>query len=617
MNYPKRHWLFFCLVVIILTVIFNFRLLISLYTYDTSTIPVNDAIVTEFTTETEYQNLRAGKNVFMPSRQILYPFGTRIFDQDPSTQNLIPLLFLRPFLDIHQATIIIVLSNIVLANILMYALLRKMNIGWYPAFIGSLVYGFSPFLSYRILGHYTYTTYYFFPLLVFIAAYYLQITKNSIKIPLSIAWGVSWALLFYANPYYFVMAVLALMFLMSYYLITETRKLRDILATNIRNFLISATVFLVMLSPWISVYKNQSPSLNQESPSEIIRSVILSADMVNFVVPSEFNPLYDAIFDQLVGKNAFFTSAAKFFEYNWDRFAYPGIIVLVSYLLFGLFYKKLPDERKKRMLPFALVGIFFAVLSMGPFLKIFNRWSVLLPENITAYFPLPYLTFHFMPFFENLTAPARFVTALAFFGSILSAFVLDNQFNKLKKKHIMPLFIAIFLIFLIDQMYSIPNRPDRKLPVKAYAYISRSSSDGVVLEVPFTVRDGLRYIGDVHAIHIMRGAVMHGRPIIGGYMPRIDPSIFDYYGNLPFIGHVAKIIDKGNFHPYKERPNDPNVTPFGVSVDTMDNEIEKLNIEFILLKKNEPYTKLMQDTLMDLKFTEMMTDSGYTLYEKN
>ena len=614
MNYPKNHWLYFFFVTLILTILFNFNLVKDVAFSNRSTIPINDGVVTEFITEAEYQNVIQGRNPFVPTKQILYPFTTDIFNQDPSTTHIIPLFFLRPFFDVHRITITIVLFNIILANLFMYILLRKMDIGWQPAVIASLVFGFSPFLSYRVLGHYTYTVHYFFPLLMLLFIYYFEEKEYRRKLLLSVLWGVSWAFLFYANPYYFIMAVIAVFFFFFYFLVHERKSIVHFFMAHMRNLTISCAVFLVLLSPWLAAYKNYSAIQAPQTSPSIIRSLILSADVLSFVMPSEFNPLYNAIFDRFSGINPYLNNLSRFFEYNWKSFAYPGIIVLWGYFMFFVRYKKASKKTRKAVMPFVLAGLFFALLSLGPLFKIVNRWSITLPEDIPLYFPLPFLMFHFLPFLKDLTAPARFITGFAFFGSILSAFVLQGFFKRLKKTQVTTTFIIIFFIFLLDQMYVVPNRPEKQIPLKAYTYLAKSDEPGTVLEVPFTVRDGLQYIGDVHATPIMRGSIIHNRQIIGGYLSRVDTSIFDYYKGLPFIGHTAAIIDKGNFHLYKEQPQEPNVSPFTVSTEALEDEIDFLDITYILLKQREDYTQLMLQTLTNIGFSKILDDTGYTLY---
>ena len=200
---------------------------------------------------------------------------------------------------------------------------------------------------------------------------------------------------------------------------------------------------------------------------------------------------------------------------------------------------------------------------------------------------------------------------------MLAAYVLNDKFIKFKNSRVTVVFITLFVIFFVDQMYFVPNRNQKEIPLAAYNYIASSEKNGSVFEIPFTIRDGLQYMGDVHATSIMRGTVIHGRPIIGGYISRTDPKIFNYYKNISFVAHTAEIIDKGNYHLYKEQPNEPSVTPFKTSVEKMKNEIENLNIEFVLLKSNEKYSALLRKTLADLGFSEIMTDAGYVLYEKN
>ena len=163
MSKKKLSIVFFCGFLLI-NFIFNYRIFKDVFNYNPAQVIINDGLVTEFLTETSHQNTLKLKNPFKTSNSILYPFEINFSLNDHAISNLPFLLILRPLSDIHRSTLVIILINFLLNNILMYLVLTKLKINKYLAFISSLIFSYMPFISHRILGHYTYTPLYFFPL---------------------------------------------------------------------------------------------------------------------------------------------------------------------------------------------------------------------------------------------------------------------------------------------------------------------------------------------------------------------------------------------------------------------------------------------------------------------
>ena len=154
------------------------------------------------------------------------------------------------------------------------------------------------------------------------------------------------------------------------------------------------------------------------------------------------------------------------------------------------------------------------------------------------------------------------------------------------------------------------------IPLKIYRKISLDTEKSTVLEIPFTVRDGFRYTGFVHSKMSIHGTLLHQKPVIGGYLPRINEYVFDYYRNLLFIGYVAQIIDKGNYNPYTEQPKDPVIVPFSYPIEDVVKELDFLNIQYIILKNDETYTETIAHIIQTAGYARVLQDKGYDLYSK-
>jgi hypothetical protein len=536
---------------------------------------------------------------------------------DSTSAFVLPFILLRPFLNPHKSILIITLLGFFLNNILMYLLLRKLKLNTASSFLGGLIFGFMPFLSQRIQGHYTYIPVYFFPLIFFLIFELIKNDDLRKKILLSIGLGISLAFLILINLYYFFIALFGILFYVSYYFFQNKELLIKIIKVNLIYFIAVFFIFLIVLAPWITQVYQFLYFDGFAKQQGFAGSQSLSADFINFFLPSEYNPIYRIFFLKIEKITPILSKVSSFFFSSWERFAYPGIIILFIYTLIIFFRKKFPTVLSKEIQPHFIVSLFFALFSMGPFLKIFNRWAMPLGDGINFIIPLPFLILHYFPILNSLRAPMRFNPGFVFLAVIVSAYVLDYFFNKIRsKKNRYAFFLIVFFIFIFDQLYVIQPKLPQRVPNELYQIIKNDKEKSTVLEIPFTARDGFQYLGFVHAISIMNGPLIYEKPVIGGYLARLSQGTFDYYRNLPFIGYVLKITDKGNYDPYKEQPKKLNIFPFPGDIKLINKEVDFLNVKYIILKNSEEYSFNIAKIIEEIGFKKVATDTSYDLFVK-
>ena len=112
----------------------------------------------------------------------------------------------------------------------------------------------------------------------------------------------------------------------------------------------------------------------------------------------------------------------------------------------------------------------------------------------------------------------------------------------MKKERKMLLIVFLLIIFFIDQTYFITPQKSLLLPEKIYTYLSTKKS-GPVLDIPYSIRDGLRFLGNKNAVWHPYASLIHQQPIYDNYAGRINEDIFLYYENDPFFGFLNKIIN--------------------------------------------------------------------------
>lgn len=599
--------IFILVLFVILNIAFNYKLWFDVITPPSSSVYVDDGIITQYILENSYNNIRHGSNPYKEADTLFYPFSVNFSMSDPAVGAVFVYGLFRTALDPYRAMVLTSLLGFFFASIFMYIVLFRLNINKYLAFIYSLVFTYTPFMSHQLLGHYTYLFTYFFPLLFLCAYEFINAASVQKKVVWSILFGFFSGFLLLTNFQYFLIEVIAVVSSVIFFLYMQKKEFLVRLRRDAPFIFLSGTVFLIILTPWIIKVRELAKFEGTVPVHGLGGAPELSTDVVSLIMPSEFNPLY-----------TFFLKTNTFFSRNINTFGYVGFLVLLPCVY--LVIQKIRHNSfinaigKKLTLFLALTGI-FAILMLGPFLKIAGQWMIAL-EGIPVMLPFPFLGLHFIPGLESLRVPSRFLIAATFFGTITATIFL-NEILKRKNIKFQKIFILIlFLVFAVDQMYVIPQRIRTEIPLKVYKYIKKDPARMTVLEIPFTARDGFLYVGFVHALTPMDGILYHEKPIIGGYIARVHPEVFRYYRDLPFLGYISSIIDKGNYDPYKDAPKQPLITPYMSTLEEAKREMDFLNIVYIVLKKNEIYYVPIKKLLGEIGYTYIMTDSDYELYKR-
>lgn len=603
---------------VIVNVLFNYSLWQKLWLSASSPdIYSSDATITELLTETSYQNILRGENPFAPSQSLFYPYGMDFALNDPGTLYVLPFLILRPLLSISQSMLLSVLGFMLLASLCMYALLRYLKFRRLIAMTFSLVFAYMPFIAHRLLGHYTYTVHFFFPLIYLLIHFFCHTPIMWKKMIGACLIALSLALLLFSNFYYFIMVALALAFYSGWYLLTQPRAFWQMLRRTIGYFVFVLVIFVLAISPWLQAVRSIVLFEGITATSGYGSATVYSADILAWFIPNQYNYLYRGAVGWL---SSLWPSLAPFEEYflhNWEGFVYPGLILLGLYgwILLKLKRHTMPQSLWKVIRAPFLASFVFFVLALGPFLKIATVWHVNL-EGVEVLFPLPFLLLRSLPGLSGLRVPSRLSAALVFFACLVGAYVITYLVRRSPRPKYYAVMGILLCIFLLDQQYFVPIETGTALPIGIYSYLKERPTDEVVMEIPLTVRDGFQYKGFVHALSPMQGAMLHGHPIMGGYFARVGQPIFDYYDRLRFVGYFLDITDRGNYNPLYEQPQDPQVYPFTVPLTLAQAELDFLHIGYVILKQDEPYSAYARTILSQLGFTSVMGDPQHTLYQR-
>lgn len=548
----------------------------------------------EYTAEIVRQNIIAGKNPFSVAGSVLYPFGWNFSLEDMAPINGFYFLFLRPFLTVNKSFILIMLFSIFASNLIMYLFLRYIKVSKKTAFVMGLIFGYTPFMVIRF-GHPTYLALYLFPLF-FLSAFGVKDATHRIKKCMyAVVFGLICVIAVLTNLYYTLMIMLLCLSFCLFFLIFDRRELLVWMRQLFPSIFISLTVAGLFLFPWL-IKVSQSFSFNQRvyAPS-LVDSVAYSADLVSIFMPGIASPIYGKFIQFIT------TFYITLFRHSFENFIYPSLFILGIYFYFIFYKKQIARTAFKKAQPFFIISIIFWILTLGPFLHILGKKLPI---------PLPYLILSATPYLNMARSPGRFIVPFVFLATIVAAFVTDDIFkNKLKIAIAKNLFFFnLLLIFFLDQSYTavLPTPYFRVVPSNIYKYL-QSIEQGVMLEVPFTVRDGLRFQGNYHTVWLPFTQLIHQQKIFSVYGGRIRNDIFDYYKNDFLLGYLSKLINYPN--SLKQPIENDKKMLVGRSVNFFD-------IEHILVNADEIYSNAALTLFQSIGFKTIMTDRGYTLLHK-
>jgi hypothetical protein len=236
----------------------------------------------------------------------------------------------------------------------------------------------------------------------------------------------------------------------------------------------------------------------------------------------------------------------------------------------------------------AIAGVFF-VWSLGPHLRVFG---------VTTGMILPQTLLRFVPIAANARVPGRAIVVVTLAMAVLSAIAIARSQEPGRRRWLGV--AAMGLIIMIDFMAA-------PFPVAAvdrpaiYEVLRDRPEQGAVLELPVGIRDSFTNRGffDHRALPYQ---MIHGRPIVGGVVSRLSPSLTDAYAADPLVDALLKL---------SERDADLHALPGRALAGAL---LAKHGIAFIMLNREFAPPALIEYVEVELPITPVASEGNRALF---
>jgi len=380
------------------------------------------------------------------------------------------------------------------------------------AFLAGAVFALCPYRSVHLLGHLSLVSTETLP---FFALFALRALRRpgwrpalGVAISLLAAALIDW----YYPLYMLLLAGFFLLWAAGEALLRRRtgRSLLQSAATLAAGILLAGLLLAPLLIP-MGREASQAPYL--EEPLEF--STAYGADLAAFFIPSPLHPLWGELFRPW---------SEPFAEGNTaEGIVYLGFVPLILAAV-GLW------KRGKEGKMWAATAGLFALLSLGPYLKVLNR-----PTGI----PLPDLWLCRLPIIRFTRVPSRYVVltqlALAVLAALGVRALLRKDARPWRAGGLSFFLLALLLLEYLPIPY--PLTPAR-IPA-FYRQLAQTPGDEALLEVPLQKPSSPWYY-----TRWMLYQTVHGRPSFRGYISRGDP-LFPFAG-APLFRQLAQLSPAGD-----------------------------------------------------------------------
>jgi hypothetical protein len=233
----------------------------------------------------------------------------------------------------------------------------------------------------------------------------------------------------------------------------------------------------------------------------------------------------------------------------------------------------------------------FACLALGPFIYVANQLS---------YVPTPWAALRYLPVIGAARAPSR-MTVLVLLGvSMMLVMALQHLRSRVRRPRLLAVTVGALIIF---ELMPGPRRLYSAEVPSVYQIIKADPRPVRPLTLPFGLKDGVSSRGNYSAASQFYQTV-HEKPLVGGYISRLPTrSIERYRGNSTL--RVLLRLSEGT-------PVEPSLFERGLL--RADDTMQRLNIGYVVIDTKGASRELQEFAHRAFPLTLVARDGSLELY---
>ena len=240
-----------------------------------------------------------------------------------------------------------------------------------------------------------------------------------------------------------------------------------------------------------------------------------------------------------------------------------------------------------------MLAVTFGALALGPFIHI---------AGMNTYIPGPWALLRYVPMLGLARTPARFSVVMMLAVAVLFAAALE-WFGRTYPKYRHAL-LTIVAVLLAGELLPAPLTLHSAAVPSFYRRVAAASGDVRVLELPTGIRDGTSSEGNFSA-RSQYFQTMHGKPLIGGYLSRVDPESKSEVRRIDMIDALIVLSEGGTIAPERE----------AALVASGPMFVHDANLGFVIIDRLRSSPALVDFATRALRLQRDEVDGNFELYE--
>jgi hypothetical protein len=550
---------------------------------------------------------------------------------------------LIPLLGVVRTFNVLVIGSGVMTASAMYVYARKRTGDPVAAWIGGLVFGFSPFMSARAGEHFSLTL--AAPLPLFGWLMFRLYAQPSFKLASAAGATVAWA--FLCDVYYGVYCLLIALWVAGYSIFSVERQtptvrriwpraLVDLAILCVAGLIVGIIVrgggsmdiaglrvsftrlytpvllltLLLVVRGWMTI----RPKVVTAWPAASFTPIAIVAAAICFAILAPV----------LTASGSLFAERQWINPPVWWRNSSPGVDLLAFLApnplnpVFGSLSKgwlaSLPggfNENVASVPWIALAAIVAAIIWFGfrphkgwiLFTLLFGSLAlgpfVYVAQQLT-YVPTLWAVLRYLPIIGAARMPTRLSVVVMLGVAMLTAMALERIRSQSRRPRLMTAAIAGLLLFELLPAPRVLN--STKIP-SVYHLVGEDPRPVRVLSLPFSLRDGLGGMGDAF-IPTQFYQTAHGKRLVGGYMSRLPARTLERYHQHPVFGVLLDLSERGEVSD--ERLSD--------AFDRAERTLERFDLGYVIINTSRASQELQDFAREAFNLTFVARDGPVELY---